>query len=113
MRDADVGLLYDPARPGERALCRDWGAMLGRRIAPLRVRRNYPYQGRNDGLTSHLRRRFPPTRYVGIELEINQKHADSRNRFPGALRRAVIASLHEALARSDERSGQATARGAT
>lgn len=107
VRDADVGLLYDPARQGERALCGKWGAMLSRRIAPLRVRRNYPYQGRNDGLTSYLRQRFAPTRYVGVELEINQKHADARNRFPAALRRAVIASLHEALAQSLDRSGAA------
>jgi predicted N-formylglutamate amidohydrolase len=109
VRDADVGLLYDPARPGERALCGDWSTMLSRRIAPLRVRRNYPYQGRNDGLTSYLRQRFAPTRYVGIELEINQKHADARNRFPGALRRAVIASLREALAQSHDRRGPANA----
>ena len=113
VRDADVGLLYDPARPGERALCRDWSTMLGRRIAPLRVRRNYPYQGRNDGLTSHLRRRFAPTRYVGIELEINQKHADARNRFSGALHRAVIASLREAMAHGHERGGPGNARTAS
>lgn len=113
VRDADVGLLYDPARPGERSLCRHWSAMLGRRVSPLRVRRNYPYQGRNDGLTSHLRRRFAPTRYVGIELEINQKHAGARNRFPGALRRAVIAALHEALAQSHDQGGQANARSAS
>ncbi|MEO8739193.1 MAG: N-formylglutamate amidohydrolase [Casimicrobiaceae bacterium] len=103
IRDADVGLLYDPARPGERALAGDWRELLARRIAPLRVRRNYPYQGRNDGLTSHLRKRFAPTRYVGIELEINQKHVDARNRVAAALRRAVIASLREALALAHDR----------
>ena len=73
------------------------------------TRRNYPYQGRNDGLTSHLRQRFAPTRYVGIELEINQKHVDAGNRFPGALRRAVIASLREALAQNHDRRRPANA----
>jgi len=98
VRKADVGLLYDPARAGELALCESWSAALGRRIAPLRVRRNYPYHGWNDGLTSHLRRRFAPTRYVGIELEINQKHVGAGNRIPVALRRAVVASLRDVLA---------------
>jgi len=42
-------------------------------LAPeLRVRRNYPYAGKGDGLTSHLRLHFPPRAYVGIELEVNQ-----------------------------------------
>ena len=43
-------------------------------MAPnLRVRRNYPYAGKGDGLTSYLRQQFSPAAYVGIELEINQK----------------------------------------
>ena len=96
-RNADVGLLYDPARPGERALCARWNRTLAARARPLRVRRNYPYQGKNDGLTSHLRRRFTAAQYVGVEIEINQKHA-RRNRFPAALEHAVIGSLREALA---------------
>lgn len=98
-RTADVGLLYDPARSGERSLCETWSGALVRRIAPLRVRRNYPYQGRNDGLTSHLRRRFAPTQYVGVELEVNQKHVRAGDRFPAALSRAIIESLRESLAR--------------
>ena len=109
VRDADVGLLYDPARPGERALSRDWSSRLSQRIAPLRVRRNYPYQGRNDGLTSYLRQRFAPTRYVGIEIEINQKHVADGNRIPALLRSAVIASLRDALAVSHHRRGPANA----
>jgi predicted N-formylglutamate amidohydrolase len=71
-RRADVGLLYDPARPRERALCHRWKQLL-RELAPaLRVRRNDPYRGASDGLTTALRRRFGAGRYLGIELEINQ-----------------------------------------
>jgi predicted N-formylglutamate amidohydrolase len=98
VRNADIGLLYDPARPGERALCARWAAVLAPAIAPLHVRRNYPYQGRNDGLTLHLRRRYSAPNYVGVELEINQKHLNARRRFPSAICRAVIESLHTALA---------------
>jgi predicted N-formylglutamate amidohydrolase len=96
-RNADIGLLYDPARPGERALCARWSRSLAARVKPLRVRRNYPYEGKNDGLTSHLRRRFTAAQYVGVEIEINQKHA-RRNRFPAALERAVIGSLRDTIA---------------
>jgi predicted N-formylglutamate amidohydrolase len=98
VRRADVGLLYDPARCGEAALCARWKASL-RAMAPgLRVRRNYPYAGKGDGLTSHLRREFPPTAYVGIELEINQNIVFTAGRRWTALRSVLIDSLRAACA---------------
>ena len=72
LRLADVGLLYHPGRHGEAELCTRWKAAIAAFAPELRVRRNYPYAGRADGLTSHLRLRFPSSAYVGIELEINQ-----------------------------------------
>ena len=72
IRNADIGLLYDPARPGETALCKRWQHMLRELEPSLRVRRNYPYRGNADGLTTWLRRRFPDAHYVGVELELNQ-----------------------------------------
>lgn len=95
-RNADVGLLYDPARAEERQLCRRWQAQLRRRAPRLKVRRNYPYRGVADGFVTYLRRRFPPAAYVGVELEINQKHAASGRSWT-ALRRAVGAALQAAL----------------
>lgn len=71
-RNADVGLLYDPQRPRERHLCLAWQAALRAEDATLRVRRNYPYRGSADGLTTHLRRRFSSRAYLGVELEISQ-----------------------------------------
>lgn len=72
-RHADVGLLYDPACAWERRLCVAWQKRLSRLRPRLRVRRNYPYLGKADGLTTALRRQFGPTRYAGIELEVNQR----------------------------------------
>ena len=72
VRRADVGLLYHPGRHGEAGLCARWKAALAVIAPELRVRRNYPYAGKGDGLTSHLRRCFPASAYVGIELEVNQ-----------------------------------------
>ena len=72
VRNADVGLLYDSRRKQEAAFSRGWATAL-RGIDPaLRVRLNYPYAGAADGLTTWLRRRHPQSRYLGVELEINQ-----------------------------------------
>lgn len=97
VRNADVGLLYDPARPGEVALARRWQAALKTAARDLRVRRNYPYSGTSDGFTAYLRRRFPAVSYVGIELEINQKHVASGGGAWRAIRARLIATLREVL----------------
>jgi len=97
VRTADVGLLYDPARRGEAALASRWKAAFAEQAPGLRVRRNYPYAGRNDGLTSFLRRRFPPARYVGVEIEVNQAIVLGDAKRWRELRRAVIATFQAAL----------------
>ena len=97
LRNADIGLLYDPARPGERALARRWRRTLRERDGNLRVRFNYPYSGKADGLTTHLRKVFAPERYVGMELELNQRFPLAGGRDWGRLRRIVLGSLEDAL----------------
>jgi len=71
-RNADIGLLYDPARGEEAELCAAWQRELKILAPDLRVRRNYPYLGRSDGFTTWWRQRHPETVYLGIELELNQ-----------------------------------------
>jgi predicted N-formylglutamate amidohydrolase len=73
VRTADIGLLYDPRRTLESQFCHAWQRLLGHRDRRLRVRRNYPYLGKSDGLTTALRRQFDAEKYLGIELEINQR----------------------------------------
>ena len=96
VRSADVGLLYDPGRREESQLCARWKASLNVIAPELRVRRNYPYRGKADGLTAHFRRRFPQSTYIGIELEINQEIVSSGGRRWKALRRLLIDSLQAA-----------------
>ena len=93
VRRADVGLLYHPGRDGEAELCARWKASLAAFGPELRVRRNYPYAGRGDGLTSYLRLRFLSNAYVGIELEINQSIVLAAGRRWTVLRRVLIDSL--------------------
>ena len=96
-RDADIGLLYDPARPGETELARRWQAALKDAAPELRVRRNYPYRGKSDGFTAYLRRRFPAEAYVGIELEINQQQVFRDGKPWRQMQATITAALLQAL----------------
>lgn len=77
-RRADLALLYDPSRRAERTFCDAWLAELKRALPELALRRNSPYRGNTDGLTTSLRRRYPANRYLGIEVEMNQRFLNSR-----------------------------------
>ena len=98
VRGTDVGLLYHPARRGEAELCARWKETLAALAPDLRIHRNNPYAGKGDGLTSHLRMRFTPGDYVGIELEVNQGIVFAAGRRWTALRRTLIDSLRTACA---------------
>jgi predicted N-formylglutamate amidohydrolase len=91
-RSTDVGLLFDPRRPREAAFSRTFAAALARELPALRIHANRPYSGVGDGLTASLRAELPPARYLGIELEVNQ-------RFPRA-GRAAWRRLEKAVARA-------------
>jgi predicted N-formylglutamate amidohydrolase len=92
VRDADVGLLYDPKRKREVALCRTLGIAINAAMPALRIRRNYPYRGDTDGLTTTLRGEYHARDYAGIEIELNQrllKRADGGRAVIEAISRAV------------------------
>ncbi|HSW29519.1 MAG TPA: N-formylglutamate amidohydrolase [Longimicrobiales bacterium] len=96
-RRADLALLYDPGRPLERALCSAWARGLARALPHLAVRRNQPYRGASDGLTTWLRRRFPAETYLGIEIEVNQRLLGAGGRFPREIGVALAGGLETAL----------------
>jgi predicted N-formylglutamate amidohydrolase len=95
-RSADFALLYDPARPAEAAFCSAVKKDLRSRAPSLVVRRNYPYRGTSDGLTTALRRVHDDDHYLGIELELNQKHTRVPATF-GRLQRVLAAAFREVL----------------
>ena len=74
VRNCDVGFLYDPRRAGEVRFVEAWHRALAAANPKLMIRRNYPYSGVSDALVTHLRRRYGARGYVGVELEVNQKH---------------------------------------
>jgi predicted N-formylglutamate amidohydrolase len=93
LRSCDLGLLYDPQRALESRFCRGWQQILLRGMPGIRVRRNYPYRGTSDGLTTALRRHFRASSYVGVELEVNQAALQREDREVEALSAAVCTSL--------------------
>jgi len=97
VRSADVALLYDPGRPLERSLCSAWARGLAGALPHLAVRRNQPYRGASDGLTTWLRGRFLPEAYLGIEIEVNQRLLGPGGRFPAEIGRALAEGLATAL----------------
>jgi predicted N-formylglutamate amidohydrolase len=92
LRNADVGLLYDPRRKRELEFCDRLNESLLRSSVAIRVRRNYPYRGAADGLTTALRRERRPAKYIGIELELNQASVEQRG-FARAIVEAVVAVM--------------------
>src|SRR5450432_1604887 len=101
VRTADIGMLYDPARPGEVAFATAWIDALKVADPSLRLRRNYPYLGKSDGVTMKLRRQHAPDRYVGVELEVNQRYVEAGGPAWTKLRRTLVETLGVALNRRD------------
>jgi predicted N-formylglutamate amidohydrolase len=92
-RTNDFGLLYDPAHPGERRLADRLDRHLTRQ--GFRVRRNFPYTGREDGFCMRMRVERDWSRYLGMEIELNQRSA----RRPAGAKRlgeAIVAAFRAA-----------------
>ena len=97
-RKPDVALLYDPSRGEERELALAWARGLSAALPTRVVRRNDPYRGYSDGLTTAMRREHQRRAYVGIEIEVNQRHVGPGGRFSTWIPDALIGSLMEVLA---------------
>ncbi|MBD1396102.1 N-formylglutamate amidohydrolase [Pontibacter sp. JH31] len=96
-RKADIGLLYDPKRKHEQALCRQWKKKLQQNDKDLVIRFNYPYLGIADGLPSYLRRKFTGDQYIGIELEVNQRFPIQESDKWASLQRLLTNTVEELL----------------
>lgn len=91
IRNADIGILYDPSRDPEK----NYSKILKRKIVkqdiPFRVRFNYPYLGTADGFTTYLRKKFP-VKYAGLEIEVNQKFS-TNNKMDDRIKTALYHAL--------------------
>jgi predicted N-formylglutamate amidohydrolase len=90
-RLVDIGILFDPQRSFEKSVAENLLDSLQRSIPTYRIMANEPYQGVDDGFTTYLRTRFLDEEYAGIEIEINQKLANSADL------EKIVTSLQQAL----------------
>lgn len=95
IRNADVGLLFDPARGAEAEFCKVFQKSLFQEDTNLKVRFNYPYLGVDDGFTTALRQKFPQ-KYLGIELEVNQKFVE-KNKMEKHLKNVIFEALFKTV----------------
>ena len=94
-RTTDVGLLFDPAREPEARFCRAWRSAIVGLDPSLQVDFNKPYRGTFPSLVDELRKKFAATRYVGIQIEVNQKFPRGEARRWRGLRRVLVDSLEQ------------------
>ena len=73
VRKADIGILYDPKVEDEKNFATHWQQALKKEFPHWVIGKNTPYRGTSDGLVTALRPLFRG-KYIGIELEMNQKH---------------------------------------
>lgn len=98
VRRCDFGILFDPSRKMEREVATQIRqTLIGNLKKKLsnqkyKVWFNHPYRGVSDGTTTTLRRQFSASRYIGIEIEINQRLLRN-GRLPAALTKCIIASI--------------------
>lgn len=78
-RNADLGILYDPARTGEVKFAKEWKQRINKANPQIRVRFNYPYLGKTDGHATALRKRYSKN-YIGFEVEMNQDWLNKANK---------------------------------
>lgn len=74
VRPTDIGLLFDPNRKHELDLCIRLKQACHEFFPNWQIDFNEPYNGTDDGFTTHLRTAFSEHHYAGIEIEVNQKY---------------------------------------
>lgn len=95
LRNADIGILYDPARDNEKHFSKKFQQNLQELVPDFKIRFNYPYLGKADGLSTSLRKKFPKG-YLGIEFELNQKYV-SENKIDFTLKQKIEKALEQSF----------------
>ena len=89
--------VFDPSRSPEKQWCDQWRRALAHSAPQWHVRYNYPYRGNADGHVAALRREWPASHYLGLELEINQVYPRRRSRSWRQLQQDLCRTLSQIL----------------
>ncbi|MFG0262023.1 MAG: N-formylglutamate amidohydrolase [Novipirellula sp. JB048] len=95
-RPLEIGILYDPKRREESRFSEHLISGLKRHGSRLRVRHNEPYLGTDDGFTTQLRTQYASPRYLGLEIEINNRYVRWQPKQQHALITALVAAIQQA-----------------
>lgn len=99
-RNADIAFLYDPGRTTEKKFCWRWRKKAHQYLPDLKFRMNYPYRGTMDGFNTALKKEFTEDQYWGVELEVNQKFAESKDKERWKnIQNKIALSLKEVLSK--------------
>lgn len=93
VREAEVGILFDPARSFEKLVAKNMINELNSLSPSLKVVANSPYKGTDDGFTTYLRNITDQNRYAGIEIEVNQKFFTDHEEVIGKLKNVLITAV--------------------
>ncbi|MCA9396260.1 MAG: N-formylglutamate amidohydrolase [Candidatus Omnitrophica bacterium] len=97
-RPTDIGILYDPRRNAEKQIAIRWKAVLSQSHPDLTVHLNRPYRGWTDSITRSLRLLFGEKKYIGFELEMNQKFCGKNgNKMNRRINDAVLSSVQSVI----------------
>jgi len=96
-RTAELGFLYNSQRKNEKAISQHLKKEIQKVLPEWRLRYNYPYRGKPDGLTAHFRKMYPDKKYLGVELEINQKFVNRTGSFPQNICNKIVDSFRYTL----------------
>jgi predicted N-formylglutamate amidohydrolase len=97
VRNCDVGLMYDPARSIEKSFSCKWQNAIHQQSPEIKVRRNYPYRGVSDGIVLSMRRQFPEEKYIGLQIEINQKYPFADREAWKRLQKTIVEGFSQAM----------------
>jgi predicted N-formylglutamate amidohydrolase len=89
-RKADIGVLYNPERVNERGFAKIWKLEMNEIDPGLKIRFNYPYQGKPDGFPAFFRKKYNDNEYAGYEFEVNQKFYTDDNLNRENFEKAII-----------------------
>ena len=96
-RRADVAFLYNPEREEERGLADISVSSLALMLPEHVVLHNDPYRGDADGLTTAMRREFDESQYLGIEIEVNQRHVGADGRLDAVITEMLLGIIAEVV----------------
>jgi predicted N-formylglutamate amidohydrolase len=90
-RSVDLGVLVDESIAAEAEYAYYLKDRISVAIPEMLTMVNIPYNGADDGFTTYLRTQYSSDKYIGVELEVNQKYVGTAQME--VIKRGLVAAL--------------------